>query len=1490
MRRISINYSLLLSIILLGFCSKVFAQEVLSIPPSPDASALGRYGETPAGLYSGIMPIGVPITGISGRSVSVGLGLNYFGGGQRVRDYGSWVGLNWTLQGAGVISRSVNGIDDYAGSGYRNATVKDITDLTKSCESESTDQTSWVRGVLDGNIDSAPDVFFFNFAGVSGKFIFEYGGGVKILSGSGLKIEAPNSPHEEWVITTTNGMKYYFGGGVDYTEYNNNVATSWYMKKVVSLLGEEANFTYTKHNYSYSLPDQLTAYYKIQSTDPENQCDQVFGANSPQNFSYNGLYLDKIILNDDEIEFVTGPRCDLKDAVKLEKIIYRHAGAVIKGYDFGYHCDEINSRLWLKTVTEFGKNESRNPPYRFSYYQEKSMPSPQSFAIDHWGFYNGAESNTHLIPVFNTMDTLYIPGANRDSHPDYGRYGSLDRIDFPTGGCQEYTYEINQYIPYRNQTYYKVQASPNIAVCLGGDCIEIDDQESFTLNKATLVEARYDLIKGLVPTGPGGPTLQQGHVRVQLSGNGIAPVVFQLTADGGSQGTYSQILPAGTYSITASMDDLPSDAIGNLAQLEISYNEIVVDTNPNHLTRGAGLRVAKIATYDGTGDNPPIIKRYEYQNPSTGLTSGILMTQPHYHYFTDFEVGNTDESCTYLVRTSSSTVALSASANGSFVGYAYVIEYEGEVSDPQQGRVIHEFYNAADEPGEGFNTCPELASNTLPEGPFPYVPSKVVELRKGFMKSQLVERSYQGQYYPVSSTSYNYEVNEYTEHLGWVITGIMRESQPNLCKYVEYAPSLYQSFRVQLSQTSTTSYDGRQDVVGESRTSTEYYTYRSESPWLLNETRTETNAGEENIVRLFYPQDYPTSAQNGVVGTMVDRNILQPVIERQVWRKEGALEKLLGSQVTEFFLTSNYVMPYKYYFTEFQNPQTSWTNYTGNGTPDPTYYDHRSTLTYDVQGNLVQTVSKGVPQAVIYGYDEYRTMAEVSNAFHNQIAYIGFEEPLHGNWEGVDEMAMSSGNAHTGKYAYHGSMSKTDLPEGTYSVALWAKGADGNVVVNGQSRNTSAEWERYRWILDIPSNGSINVLANSTNIDDVRLLPADATMTAYTYEPGIGVTAVSGNNNLPAYSTYDDMNRLVLSKDFEGNVVQRVRYQYKPFSGYINYDGTVALNGEEIFSFQSADEAFLQDVEIAWDFGDGTPTQYGMYVKHTYERLGFYNITLTIDGTQTFYQTIFVEGGLSADVNIDNNVLEQPVSLSVINALQNPVGTTYTWNSNIIVGDLNGTNISFDIARLGTYAVTLTVSHPFYSTYTTTIDVMIDGEMVANSYKSDQTRPQGYIMSFSAQEHPNPSDAQYQWDFGDGAVATGRNDIEHRFMQVGTFNVRLDVEHPDYTNVSDDFNVTTYYVDPVILQIQQSEISSDANSVTLDFNIDTELGRSPYTYQWQWKFNSDADWSNTMNSSSSNWSYTFQKNGPAKIKVWAIDADGRASQPLEVNLFIPFGN
>jgi len=265
--------------LLLIYCSIVtFAQEHEDyipqvIPPSPEAASLGKYADIPIGKYTGIPNINIPLYEIKSRDITVPISLSYHASGVKVEEEASWVGMGWSLNAGGVITRSVRGNDDFlqgvndTGYLYSIPVPADTTDPNFN--------GNYLVSLCNGDNDSQQDIFYYNFLGSSGKFLLKQKDSptdtieVVFLSPGKTKIEYDET-NGIWTLWNQDGYKFTFGTK-EYTrnisvpqssgQFNQiplnpppdqltgdptvpNIITAWYLDQVRSPTGETVTFEY----------------------------------------------------------------------------------------------------------------------------------------------------------------------------------------------------------------------------------------------------------------------------------------------------------------------------------------------------------------------------------------------------------------------------------------------------------------------------------------------------------------------------------------------------------------------------------------------------------------------------------------------------------------------------------------------------------------------------------------------------------------------------------------------------------------------------------------------------------------------------------------------------------------------------------------------------------------------------------------------------------------------------------------------------------------------------------------------------------------------------------------------------------------------------------------------------------------------------------------------------------------------------------------------
>ena len=245
------------------------------------------------------------------------------------------------------------------------------------------------------------------------------------------------------------------------------------------------------------------------------------------------------------------------------------------------NSDPVNSgKLSLKGVTIKGTSgELIMPPYQFTY----GLPSENmaySDTPDPWGYY-GPENDYELKPDVDTW--------------------SLREITSPLGGKTTINYESDSY---------------HIESALGSNEINVfvgEVRDHTTLNPYVNVSA--ELLNVAIA--------EQANITIDISYN------FKVNSQD-QQGNPTQISIRGdTERTIASIDQVNSrlylngGKIVDIGSLEF-YSRSTLNADLD-VAYGGGLRVASIQTSDG---NDVYTVKYDYNNPSTGKTSGVTTYAP----------------------------------------------------------------------------------------------------------------------------------------------------------------------------------------------------------------------------------------------------------------------------------------------------------------------------------------------------------------------------------------------------------------------------------------------------------------------------------------------------------------------------------------------------------------------------------------------------------------------------------------------------------------------------------------------------------------------------------------------------------------------------------------------------------------------------------------------------------------------------------------------
>lgn len=359
------------------------------IPPSPNAASLGRYGDVPVGLYTGIPSISVPLYTATIGKISLPISISYYSSGLKVNELASQVGLGWTLNAGGAVTRSVNVRPDELGY-MTQGSLAVLDSIVKTGDR--------IREAAAGILDLQPDNFSFNFNGRSGKFIIDAtpNNNAHIIPFQPLQITYPKRLDSIQIVDEA-GIIYQFSASeTSYTEgaiLFSPFKSAWYLSRIITPYGD-AYFTYTDDmDDVISEQSSEVDYKRVAGT-----CDVMTASNSYTQVRAASKVLKSITTPSCTINFYSSAnRRDAQSRSKLDSItVLDKKGKRIKNFAFkySYFGSETQTelkyrRLKLDSLSEEGTSAVGKKWHSFEYNSPQQVPPTDSKSQDTWGYFNG---------------------------------------------------------------------------------------------------------------------------------------------------------------------------------------------------------------------------------------------------------------------------------------------------------------------------------------------------------------------------------------------------------------------------------------------------------------------------------------------------------------------------------------------------------------------------------------------------------------------------------------------------------------------------------------------------------------------------------------------------------------------------------------------------------------------------------------------------------------------------------------------------------------------------------------------------------------------------------------------------------------------------------------------------------------------------------------------------------------------------------------------
>ncbi|MGN6196716.1 MAG: hypothetical protein ACTHOB_17380 [Ginsengibacter sp.] len=1197
------------------------------IPATPNAGALGKYVDYPVSLFTGIPEISIPIYEIKDGGCDLPISLSYHASGIKVEEIASWVGTGWTLNAGGAVMRTVRGRADegtygstgehYGPTGYyldyglKTFPRPPFTDAAGNeygLVNGGTDSLSFAAKDLGfGTVDGESDLYTFNFNGISGKFIFDENRTPHLLTDDNVTISVNfnGTDFSSWTITTSEGVKYFFGenGSTEQStpQYGfsgspgKGPITCWYLTTIVYPDNKDTiHLSYSAETYfatglgaeSYSIVNNNP------SNPPSNICGMGYDAQGnpkpalPTNSSVQGVRLSEIRSANTDILFeADNTRKDLNNLTReLDKIkIYSLlTGKCIKQYRFGYgyfvstspwpfasstpldHSDSL--RLKLLTLTEFsGDSSVVKPPYIFSYQDSFALPRRLSFDQDHWGFSNSATPiNRNLIPgapwLTNIGCTTAL-GANREPAWPQMSAGVLTGIKDPLGSFTSFQYEANQ------TTYSPLPTGGTLVGGLRIKSIKVTD--SLTGNVSV---RQYQYSNGQLYKMPNYCAVYNNE--------------FLYNCPTGAIGGYIGTNPS-------------SNLFGYMKQSQ----SIVPMQDANGCQIGYGT-VTEI--FGANGENGKKVYTYDQGIPGAEATSAKLNASQF--MTTDY--------------------------------------FNANYGGPKTMYLGDSLFNLILPQNLIYSLGMDNSRN------YPSAPEQVDLSRGNLLQAQTFDAA--GNLLESVTNQYDTSLHEnyWTRGVkGFQISGgggCAPTAPLNLLTYYKLHTGISH-----LMYTVTTNYEGGNPV-----TDTIKYSYESPYHTLPTKITNLRSNGDSIIQKTYYSFDYsPTATPDGIFGVMQQMNLLSPVA-KEVWENNT----MTGSQVTAYsdFNTNatlgHVIKPSKIYMLATNTPLTTsqageTAAYSGlrYALLPNSYYTERVDLRFDSVGNAAQENKvKDKITSYQWGYGGIYPVAKVDNAVNT---YSTGDSSL-AQYKSF-QLAASSGQGTTQNYSFSiyptgtlslsigyggnpgtnptynvgyvisgsgGNITGTfckgtgcpaqytatfvnypNLPAGNYSISItpysnvntsnlplnmscsysslgpvssgikeffydgFEENNNANVIIGSahtgkrywsgstyttsfnlpDSKTYTIQWWKLSggiWIFN--QQGYTGPTTLTGPVDDIRIFPSDALMSTYTYDPAIGMTSQTDPSGHSTNYFYDSLRRLSYIKDQDGNILKKICYNF----------------------------------------------------------------------------------------------------------------------------------------------------------------------------------------------------------------------------------------------------------------------------------------------------------------------------------------------------------
>ncbi|HLN52737.1 MAG TPA: hypothetical protein VK212_03445 [Lentimicrobium sp.] len=1216
------------------------------VTPSANAASLGNFGKFYTNEYNGIPSVSIPLYEVKSGEIRVPITLNYNSKGIKVNQEASWVGLGWSLNAGGIITRKVNGIDDFKPfKGYIYSPVFPepiagtmLPDYSENYIDETSDLWNLIQDAYNGIHDSEPDLFYISFLGRSNELFFEKQNDEVLIATAVNQdnlLYKYNTRDKSWEIIDEYGWKYIFSTNETTTTLTSNhfyfdeypdglwsdeVVSSWYLDNIVTPEGDEVEFLYSDiAGYSESQP----SYDEIISFGPFAYGSMSINGKDGLMITKEGIeyskyyvtvnrtkdkYLDKIIFNNGYVKFETEDRFDILQGTALLKPqcltnlkVFNKENDLKKVFNLNYTYfnqsmmsnpeKEKYLRLKLNSVKEGALNENGQivfqPSYYFNY-NNTPLPIKTSNSADLWGYYNGANSNIQLyeeiknvpnVAYENLLGTksimrpryvyfadgavqkILINGMDRNPNQNFIMAGVLQEITYPTKGKTQFEYEMNDYSGpfevFSTSLYNEVEE--NISANSLGNAEEV-----FSISEnGAFVYLFFDMHCYIPNTPSIMAGMKSGIYKKNIDNSWSEWLMFNYSDIYNPPSSFEShvciVLDEGSYKLVTNN--------GGCVQLDLSIDARILTHLAVDSKSGDGLRIKSIKNLDQNSQKIYDLTKYKYTDEN-GKSTGKLMNKMQYFYNeTDLilvgkNIYHPSNMCcfngsighgasnNYIVTWAQNVRPNSTSAEGSQIGYSLVTITKEDINGSPLEKVEKYFTNQIDNDFAIF---------------FPSVPTE-----RNLNNGKLIKEIHFENNNKIKKTECIYLNNPLYEKSIYGVKTMIPVSPLPYTTGERGATARYYQLKSQwwyLSKEVTELYStiSQTSILSKEKN----YSYENSNFRYVTKITENLSNGSTQKTIMRYPPDI--SGPDNVYMIMTNKNIINFPIETISLINDQVISANLNTYKE---VAGNYCID-KIYKLDLDHPIPFTNFYLYNTYPGSISAKYTPILEFTHYNDKGKPMSLKLNSGIVnsYKYDlDGSLICTALNACESEYKFTSFENSQLDGWVLYPNNNFDYTEAHTGESCLkitgiNGPINKIEISSDItnhsgYSASVWVKGSNsayligqinGHTITSVYNQGSRETWNLLK--IEIPSSKfesgdefQVSIIisdAVETRIDDFRIYPSDSQLNTYTYEPLIGMSSKSDENNRPIFYDFDQFGRIMLIKDQFKDILNKYEYNYK---------------------------------------------------------------------------------------------------------------------------------------------------------------------------------------------------------------------------------------------------------------------------------------------------------------------------------------------------------